>query len=49
MKLFEYMVGAVIVGAAILAVIFQDATKEILAPIFSGARQVLSPIIDRIF
>ena len=49
MKLFEYMVGAVIVAAAILALIYQDATKAILAPILSGARQVLSPIIDRIF
>ena len=49
MKLFEYMVGAVVVAAAILALIFQDATKEILYPIFSGVRQLLSPIIDRIF
>lgn len=47
--MFEYMVGAVIVAAAILAVVFQDATKEILSPILSGARHLLSPIIDRIF
>jgi hypothetical protein len=49
MKLFEYVVGAVVIAGAILAIIFQDAAKEILVPILSGARQLLSPIIDRIF
>jgi hypothetical protein len=49
MKTFEYTVGAVIVGAAILAVVFKEATMEILSPILAAARSLLSPILDRIF
>ena len=33
MKLFEYIVGAVIVAAAVLAVVYKQATADVVLPI----------------